>query len=86
MSSSIFNGFKDGVLFAIAANYQVIIKLGLSLQILHNTLRYTGKSICVTSFSGIPHADLKCGAEKIQHSWIFYPRIKSPARDPREWK
>ena len=59
LGSSIFNGFKEGVLFAIVADYQVIIimfKLGLSSQILQNTLRYTGKPIYVTSFSGIRQA------------------------------
>ena len=29
-------------------------KVGLSSQILQNTRRYTGKPICVTSFSGAP--------------------------------
>ena len=61
-------------------------KLGLSSQSLQNTRRYTGKPICVTSFSGIPHAFLPCGADKIEHSSIFYPRGKSPARVPRVWK
>ena len=51
-------------------------KLGLSSQILQNTRRYTGKPICVTSFSGIPHAFLPCGAEKIEHCSIFHPRGK----------
>ena len=46
-------------------------KLGLSSQSLQNT----GKPICVTSFSGIPHAFLPCGADKIEHCSIFYPRV-----------
>ena len=48
-------------------------KLSLSSQILQNTRQYTGKPICVTSFSGIPHAFLPCGADKIEHCSIFYP-------------
>ena len=48
-------------------------KLGLSSQILQNTRRYTGKSICVTSFSGIPHAFLPCGAVKDQTLLDFPP-------------
>ena len=40
--------------------------LGLSSQILQNMWRYTGKPICVTSFSGIPHAALPCCAGKTQ--------------------
>ena len=82
MSSSIFNGFKDGVLFAIVADYQVIICSDSSLQMLQNTLRYTGKPIYVTSFSGIPHAFSPCGAEKIDHCSIF----TRAANHPREWK
>ena len=44
-------------------------KLGLSSQILKNTPQYTGKPICVTSFSRIPHAFLPCGAEK-NRTWF----------------
>ena len=65
MSSSIFTGFKDGVLFAIFADYQMIyVQVRFIITNLQNMLRYTGKPICVTSFSGILHADLPCGAEK----------------------
>ena len=88
MSSSIFNGFKDGVLFAIFADYQVIIRSSHRL-ILTNLAKHAaihGKHICVTSFPGIPYADLQCGVEKIQHCWIFYRRCISPALDLREWK
>ena len=75
MSSSIFNGVKDGVLFAIFARSitgDYMSKLDLSSQVLQNSWRYTGEPICVTSFSVIPYADLPCGVEKIQHRWIFF--------------
>ena len=32
------------------------------------------------------HMDLPRVAEKVQHCWIFYPRVKSLKQDPREWK
>ena len=78
MSSSIFNGFKEGVLFPIVADYQVIICSDLSSQMLQNTLQYTGKPIYLTSFSGIPHAFLPCGAEKIEYCSIFYRAANHP--------
>ena len=49
-------------------------KLGLSSQILQNTRRYTGKPICVTSFSGIPidaFLAMRCG--KNQTLFDFLP-------------
>ena len=48
-------------------------KLDLSSQILQNTRRYTGKPICVTSFSGIPHAFLPCDAEQNRTLFDFLP-------------
>ena len=73
MSSFIFNGSKDGVVFAIFANYQVIIRS----QIKKKHAAIHGKAHL--SFPGMPHADLPCGAE-------YYPRGKSSAGDPHEWK
>ena len=84
MSSSILYGFKDGVLFAIVADYQVIICSDLSSQMLQNTLRYTGKPIYGTSSSGIPHAFLQCGAEKIEHFFDFFTRLANHPRGFRE--
>ena len=54
----------------------IMFKLGLSSQFLQNTWLYKGKTICVKSFSGIPHVDLPCGAPtcgKNPTLLVFFP-------------